>query len=114
MFGESSQESGPGAELSGKPCSLGPGQDDFYGESMSGQPSDKILSGKSRNMKNKLGGEWIDSISSSDGSKSQSWENVSETTSNSEVSEIAIHSLLVYWKRRGLDREMHQDPDRDI
>ena len=80
---------------------------------MSGQPSDKVLTGKSRNMKNNLGGEWIDSISSSDASKSQSWENVSETTSNSDVSEIAIHSLLVDWKRRGLDGEMHQDPDRD-
>ena len=80
---------------------------------MSGQPSDKVLTGKSRNMKNKLGGEWIVSISSSDASKSQSWENVSETTSNSDVSEIAIHSLLVDWKRRGLDGEMHQDPDRD-
>ena len=43
----------------------------------------------------------------------QSWENTSETTSNSDVSEIAIHSLLVEWKQRGLDREMQQDPDRD-
>ena len=57
-------------------------------------------------MKNMLEGEWIDSISSSDGSKSQSWENVSETTFNSDVSEIAIYSLLD-WKRRGLDRKMH-------
>ena len=29
------------------------------------------------------------------------------------MSEIAIHSLLVDWKQRGLDRETHQDPDRD-
>ena len=36
-----------------------------------------------------------------------------ETTSNSDMSEIAIHSLLVDWKQRGLDRETHQDPDRD-
>ena len=42
-----------------------------------------------------------------------SWDNTSETTSNSDVSEIAIHSLLVDWKQRGLDRETHQDPDRD-
>ena len=55
-------------------------------------------------------------IGSSDGSQSQLsqlWENGSETTSKSDVSEIAIQSLLVEWKQRGLDREMHQDPDRD-
>ena len=40
-------------------------------------------------------------------------ENTSETTSNSDVSEIAIPSLFVEWKQRGPDREMHQDPDRD-
>ena len=64
-------------------------------------------------MKSKLEGDWKDSIISSDNTKSQSWENVSETNSNSDVSEIAIHSLLVDWKQRGLDRQMHQDPDRD-
>ena len=72
---------------------------------MPGQPRDRILSGESRNVKNNLKGEWIDSISSSDDKKSQSWENVSETTSNSDVSEIAIHSLLVNWKQRGLDKK---------
>ena len=55
----------------------------------------------------------VDSAGSSDDSRTQSWENTSDTTSNSDVSEIAIHSLLVEWKQRGLDREMHQDPDRD-
>ena len=35
------------------------------------------------------------------------------TTSNSDVSEIAIPSLLVERKQRGLNREMDQDPDRD-
>ena len=35
----------------------------------------------------------------------QSGDNTSETTSNSDMSEIAIHSLLVDWKQRGLDRE---------
>ena len=29
------------------------------------------------------------------------------------ASEIAVHFLLVEWKQRGLDREMHQEPDRD-
>ena len=38
---------------------------------------------------------------------------MSETTSNSDVSEIAIRSFLEDWKQRGLDREMHQDPGRD-
>ena len=71
------------------------------------------MSGKSRNVKKKSDGGDADSISSSDGSESQSWEKVSDTTSNSDVSETAIHSLLVEWKQRGLDREMHQDPDRD-
>ena len=36
-----------------------------------------------------------------------------ETTSFSDASEIAIFSLLVESKQRGLDREMHQDSDRD-
>ena len=61
----------------------------------------------------KTDGGDADSISSSDWSESQSCENVSETTSNSDVSEIAVHSFLVEWKRRGLDRKKHQDPDRD-
>ena len=55
----------------------------------------------------------MESIGSSDDSRPQSWEITSETTSNSDVSEIAIHSLLVEWKQRRLDREMHHDPDRD-
>ena len=31
----------------------------------------------------------------------------------SDASEVAIQSLLVEWKQRGMDREMLQDPDRD-
>ena len=54
-----------------------------------------------------------ESVDSSVDSGPQSWDNTSETTSNSDMSEIAIHSLLVDWKQRGLDRETHQDPDRD-
>ena len=34
---------------------------------------------------------------------------VSDTTSNSDVTERAIPSLLVEWKERGLDREMHPE-----
>ena len=55
----------------------------------------------------------MESIGSSDDSRTQSWENTTETTSNSDFSEIAIHFLLVEWKQRGLNREIHQDPDRD-
>ena len=55
----------------------------------------------------------VESFGSNDDSRPQSWDNTSKTTSNSDVSDIAIHSLLVDWKQRGLDREMHQGPDRD-
>ena len=69
--------------------------------------------GESRNIINKSEDDDAESIGSSDDSQSQPWENGSETTSNSDVSEIAIHSLLVEWKQRWLNRENHQDPDRD-
>ena len=72
-----------------------------------------MLSGESRNVRNKSDDGDADSISSSYGSESQSWENVSETTSSSDLSEIPIHSLQMEWKLRGLDREMNQEPDRD-
>ena len=36
-----------------------------------------------------------------------------QATYSSDVSEIAVQSLLVKWKQRGLDREIHQDSDRD-
>ena len=55
----------------------------------------------------------VESAGSSDDSRTQSGENTSETTFNSDVSEIAIRSLLVEWKQRRLDRQMHQDTDRD-
>ena len=113
MSGQSHQQSRQGAELSRESCPLGPGQDDLSGKSMSGQPGDRILSEESRNMKSKLEGDRIDSIISSDDTKSQSWKNVSETNSISDVSEISIHSLLVDWKQCRLDRQMHQDPYRD-
>ena len=126
--------------LSGESGSFGTGQDDLSGETMLGQPRDRILSretdskqprdrmlsgepdskrprdrilsGESRNITDRLEHNDVESMGSSDHSRSQSWENTSETTSNSDVSEIAIHSLLVEWKQRGFDREIHQDPDR--
>ena len=83
------------------------------GESDSKRPRDKVLSGESRNITERSEHNEVESIGSSDDSRPQSWENTSETTFNSDFSEIAIHSLLVEWKQRGLDREMHQDPNRD-
>ena len=83
------------------------------GESDSRQSRDRVLSGESRNISDNLEYDVGESVGSSDDSRPQSWYNTSETTSNSDISKIAIHSLLVDWKQRGLDREMHQDPDRD-
>ena len=88
-------------------------QDDLSGERLMRPPRDRILSGESRNITDRVKRDGVESLDSSDNSRPQSWDNTSETTSNSDVSEIAIHSLLVDWKQRGLDREMHQDPDRD-
>ena len=83
------------------------------GESDSRQPRDRVLSGESRIISDNFEYDVGESVGSRDDSRPQSWDNTSETTSNSDLSEIAIHSLLVDWKQRGLDREMHQDPDRD-
>ena len=83
------------------------------GESGSKRPMDRVLSGESRNISDNLEYDVGESVDSSVDSRPQSWDNTSETTSNSDMSEIAIHSLLVDWKQRGLDRETHQDPDRD-
>ena len=83
------------------------------GESDSKRPMVRVLSGESRNITDRLEHDGAESFGSSDDSRPQSWDNTSETTSNSDISEIAIHSLLVDWKQRGLERVMHQDPDRD-
>ena len=99
--------------LSGESDSKQPRDRILSGESDSKQPRDRILSGESRNITHRLEHDDVETLGSSDDSGPQSWENISETTSSSDVSEIAIHSLLVDWKQRGLDREMHQDPDRD-
>ena len=99
--------------MSGESDIFRPVQDDLSWERLMRPPRDRILSGESRNITNKVERDGVESLDSSDDSRPQSWDNTSETTSNSDVSEIAIHSLLVDWKQRGLDREMHQDPDRD-
>ena len=84
------------------------------GKSNSLRPTGRILSGESRNITYKLECNDVESAGSSDDSRTQSWENTSETASNSDVSEIAIHSVLVQWKQRGLDRETHQDPEKQV
>ena len=78
------------------------------GESGSKRPMDRVLSGELRNISDNLEYDVGKSVDSSVDSRPQSWDNTSETTSNSDISEIAIHSLLVDWKQRGLDRETHQ------
>ena len=83
------------------------------GKRDSKRPMDRVLSRESRNITDRLEHDDAESFGSSDDSRLQSWDNTSETTSNSDVSEIAIHSLLVDWKQRGLHREKNQEPDRD-
>ena len=90
-----------------------PVQDDLSGERLTRPPRDRILSGESRNISDNLEYDVEESVDSSVDSRPQSWDNTSEATSNSDMSEIAIHSLLVDWKQRGLDRKTHQDPDTD-
>ena len=113
--------------MSGESGTFGPVQDDLSGERLmrpprdimlsgesdSKRPMDRVLSGESRNITDRVEHDGVESFGSSDDSRPQFWDNTSETTSNSDESEIAIHSLLVDWKQRGLDREIHQDPDRD-
>ena len=100
-------------DLSGERLTRPPRGRILSGESGSKRPMDRVLSGESRNISDNLEYDVGESVDSSVDSRPQSWDNTSETTSNSDISEIAIHSLLVDWKQRGLDRETHQDPDRD-
>ena len=100
-------------DLSGERLTRPPRGRILSGESGSKRPMDRVLSGESRNISDNLEYDVGESVDSSVDSRPQSWDNTSETASNSDMSEIAIHSLLVDWKQRGLDRETHQDPDRD-
>ena len=114
--------------MSGESGTFEPVQDDLSGKTMLGQPRDRmlseesdsqrprgiILSGESRNITDRLEHDDVESFGSVLGEHSaQSWENISGTMSNSDASEIAIHSMFVEWKQRGLDRKMHQDQERD-
>ena len=100
-------------DLSGERLTRPPRDRILSRESDSKRPMDRVLSGESRNISDNLEYDVGESVGSSVDSRPQSWDNTSETTSNSDMSEIAIHSLLVDWKQRGLDGETHQDPDRD-
>ena len=91
-------------DLSGERLMRPPRDRISSGESDSKRPMDRVLSGESRNITDRVERDGVESLDSSDDSRPQSWDNTSETTSSSDVSEIAIHSLLVDWKQRGLDR----------
>ena len=113
MSGESDTFRPVQDDMSGERLMRPPRDRILSGESDSKQPMDRVLSGESRNITDTVERDGVKSLGSSHDSRPQSWDNTSETTSNSDVSEIANHFLLVDWKQRGLDREMHQDPNRD-
>ena len=81
----------------------------------------KVLSGEFRWMRRKYGPdlkEVADSItdfSMDDSSRNSSMDTYSDrnSSSGSELSELAIHTLLVETRARDLDREVYQDPDSD-
>ena len=81
----------------------------------------KVLSGEFRWMRRRYGPdlkEGADSItdaSMEDSSRNSSMDTYSDrnSSSGSELSELAIHTLLVETRPRDLDREVYQDPDSD-
>ena len=101
--------------MSGESDTFEPVQDDWSGEMllrqprdriMSGEsdskrPRDRVLSGESRNITDRLEYDVGETVGSNDDSRPQSWDDASETTSNSDVSKIAIHSFLVDWNSAG-------------
>ena len=106
-----------------------PGQGSMSGESeMNEEVHDKkqdlgsrVLSGEFRWMRRRYGPdlkECADSItdaSMEDSSRNSSMDTYSDrnSSSGSELSELAIHKLLVETHARDLDREVYQDPDSD-
>ena len=106
-----------------------PGQGSMSGESeMNEEVHDKkqdlgsrVLSGEFRWMRRRYGPdlkECADSItdaSMEDSSRNSSMDTYSDrnSSSGSELSELAIHTLLVETHARDLDREVYQDPDSD-
>ena len=81
----------------------------------------KVLSGEFRWMRRRYGPdlkEGADSITDSsmdDSSRNSSMDTYSDrnSSSGSELSELAIHTLLVETRARDLDIEVYQDPDSD-
>ena len=105
------------------------GQGSFSGESEIDEEvpdekqdlGNKILSGEFRWMRRRHGHdleEGADSITTSsldDNSRNSGIDTYSDrnSSSGSELFELAIHTLLVETRARDLDREMYQDPDSD-
>ena len=81
----------------------------------------KVLSGEFRWMRRRHrhdleeGAHSITTSSTDDNSRSSGNDTYSDrnSSSGSELSELAIHTLLVETRARDLDREMYQDPDSD-
>ena len=106
-----------------------PGQENLSGESEIDEKipdekqdlENKVLSGEFRWMrrrhKHDLEERAVSSTTSStdDDSRNSGMDTYSDRNSNwgSELSELAIHTLLVETRARDLDREMYQDPDSD-
>ena len=106
-----------------------PGQGSLFGESDVDEKvpdekqdlENKVLSGEFRWMRRKRRtdpGDRADSVADSstdDNSRSSGIDTYSDrnSSSESELSELAIHTLLVETRARDLDREVNQDPDSD-
>ena len=106
-----------------------PGQGSSSGESeidetVSDEKQDlgnKILSGEFRWMRRRHrpdleeGADSITTSSTDDNSRNSGVDTYSDknSSSGSELSDLAIHTLLVETRARDLDREVYQDPDSD-
>ena len=82
------------------------------------RPEDKILSGEIKWLSRAYKTEPTDSMADSvvyDNSRNSEIDTYSDrfSSTGSELSEIAIHTLLVETRARDLDREVYQDPDSD-
>ena len=106
-----------------------PGQGSLSGESDEDEKvpdekqdlENKVLSGEFRSMRRKHRidpGDGADSVSDSstdDNSRNSGTDTYSDrsSSSGSELSQLAIHTLLVETRASDLDREIYQDPDSD-
>ena len=106
-----------------------PGQGSLSGESEIDEKvpdekqdlGNKVLSGEFRWMRRRHrpdleeGADSITTSSTDDNSRNSGIDTYSDknSSSGSELSELAIHTLLVETRARDLDREVYQDPDSD-